>query len=149
MILEKTQIAPEIDGEVLDYGNATPVKAPIYPEPETGVYIPPESTSTTKQIVQTLLAVHPDEEIFQSMGLNAATSPQVIPEQIKPLEFTPDLAQPSIVQQASVLDEPMPSVVSEPEPEMTVTQPIVKTVAIKKLGLLDRITNYIYNLIYK
>ena len=75
------QLSPETFATIqsgithLSSGNALPV--------ENSIVIPP---------------VLPEQFIFQSGGLNAATEPPPVYPSIKPLIATPDLSQPSIVQ---------------------------------------------------
>jgi hypothetical protein len=106
----------------------------------------PDEFLVTPKLTTVILPSQPEQFIFQSGGLNAATKSDPLIAPIKPVYAEPILDIPELVHPA--IEMPMPKVSSQPE---SVIQPVVQTVVqpVKKLGILDQLTNYIYKLIYK
>jgi hypothetical protein len=90
--------------------------------------------------------------IFESGGLGAALQPQPYIESIKPLMAQPDLAQPTLVTNPEEADKAMPSVapeeVKKEVKEEDILPPVPEPKKVK-VSTLDKITNYIYKLIFK
>jgi len=125
-------VTPQIQTDDIPFGNATPVTQAINITP-----------------------VSPDiAPIYQSGGLGAATEPAPYIAPIMSTESVPNLDIPVLIQPSEPV---MPTVASEPtvDPEEVIQEyapPVEKVVTtnvtLKKVGLLDKLTNYIYKLIF-
>lgn len=85
--------------------------------------------------------IQASQNMAQQISEVQQTVPGIDPVQAKQIAFladqNPDLTIPEIVE-----------VIQNPEPEQTVIEEPPAPVKVKKIGLLDKVTNYIYNFLF-
>jgi hypothetical protein len=145
-VMSKEAVNTMIQGiQHLNETAVTPIPIPTILQnqnkPDEFVVIPKETI---------ILPAQPEQFIFESGGLNAATKPAPYIEPIKPVYAEPKLDIPDIVLPA--IEQPMPKIAGSSElvaDSQAIEGTKVNLNPIKKIGIFDQLTNFIYKIIFK